>query len=333
MDTSTTAAPAATQPEALRLALDVLREMLSDPDQRLDQCPARMARANQAARALAGVQAPPAAQEAEPATGRWVNADDVDRLVREIDIALYGSGAAEQAKLCDLAGLVTHAAAKAGRPLLQADGGAAFGRLPAGATAADAVRYAKSFGAREVPAYGNKDNPLLLYPADLARMLAAAPQAPAEAVAPAEDDDEEVWRRLALQFDGHRMRAIGLLKLIDHTLKGGPAFATEKIQGDIARFLSEPPLSGEEVLAERIARAAAPTQEADGWMPIETAPEGEAVLCAVEFDRPGDWRMKAGYLDSRTDAWIVWGASWTPTLWRPLPPPPPARQEGAQHER
>ena len=69
--TNTTAAPAATQPEALRLALDVLREMLSDPDQRLDQCPARMARANQAARALAGVQAAPAAQEAEPAA--WMD--------------------------------------------------------------------------------------------------------------------------------------------------------------------------------------------------------------------------------------------------------------------
>lgn len=35
--------------------------------------------------------------------GRWINADDVDKLVRQIDIALNGDNAARQAKLCDIA--------------------------------------------------------------------------------------------------------------------------------------------------------------------------------------------------------------------------------------
>lgn len=34
--------------------------------------------------------------------GRWVNADDIDRMVREMDVAMNGDGAARQAKLCDL---------------------------------------------------------------------------------------------------------------------------------------------------------------------------------------------------------------------------------------
>lgn len=102
------------------------------------------------------------------------------------------------------------------------------------------------------------------------------PTAPAsQPVTPAEDEPEpdpaEEWRRLALQFDGHRMQAIGLLKLIDHTLKGGAAFALEKIPGDIATFLAAPPLSGEKVLAERIAALAAqpedqqPGAAAEAW--------------------------------------------------------------------
>lgn len=49
-----------------------------------------------AEKALAATQAP------APAHGRWINADDVDRLVRELDVALNGDMAAPQAKLCDL---------------------------------------------------------------------------------------------------------------------------------------------------------------------------------------------------------------------------------------
>lgn len=58
----------------------------------------------------------------------------------------------------------------------------------------------------------------------------------------------ERWRTLALQFDGHRMAALGHLKmmLVD-PVKHGPV---------VTEFLAAPPLSGEEVLAERIAALA-----------------------------------------------------------------------------
>lgn len=39
---------------------------------------------------------------ADPQTGRWYAAEDIDRMVREIDVAMNGEGAAQQAKLCDV---------------------------------------------------------------------------------------------------------------------------------------------------------------------------------------------------------------------------------------
>ncbi|MDS6632181.1 DUF551 domain-containing protein [Klebsiella michiganensis] len=58
------------------------------------------------------------------------------------------------------------------------------------------------------------------------------------------------------------------------------------------------------------------------WIPVsERMPEGsEEVLCAKEFDGPGDWRRKVGYL--LAGKWTVYGASWTPTHWMPLPAAP-----------
>jgi hypothetical protein len=63
-----------------------------------------------------------------------------------------------------------------------------------------------------------------------------------------------------------------------------------------------------------------------GWRPIDSAPKNEFVLLAAEFDRPGDWRIKMGYFQNHADEfgrhWHVLGASWEPTHWMPLPPPP-----------
>ena len=56
-------------------------------------------------------------QGADP-IGRWIAADDVNRLVREIDVALNGGDAAPQAKLCDIAAQVGKAAREFG-PILQ----------------------------------------------------------------------------------------------------------------------------------------------------------------------------------------------------------------------
>lgn len=60
----------------------------------------------------------------------------------------------------------------------------------------------------------------------------------------------------------------------------------------------------------------------DRWIPVsERMPEkADEVLCAKEFDGPGDWRQKVGYY--LAGKWTVYGASWTPTHWMPLPAAP-----------
>ncbi|WP_338075876.1 dATP/dGTP pyrophosphohydrolase domain-containing protein [Citrobacter farmeri] len=60
----------------------------------------------------------------------------------------------------------------------------------------------------------------------------------------------------------------------------------------------------------------------DRWIPVsERVPEkADEVLCAKEFDGPGDWRQKVGYY--LAGKWTVYSASWTPTHWMPLPAAP-----------
>ena len=61
--------------------------------------------------------APP--EPAAPNEGAWISATDVNRLVREIDVALNGEqGAATQAALVDIVAQVRMAARKRGAPLL-----------------------------------------------------------------------------------------------------------------------------------------------------------------------------------------------------------------------
>lgn len=75
----------------------------------------------------------------------------------------------------------------------------------------------------------------------------------------------------------------------------------------------------------------APTD--NGWMPIETAPkDGTLLLFAAEFDGPGDWRIKMGYWSDDWNDWSLWGASWKPTRWQPLPPAPGANMTTFEHE-
>ena len=66
-----------------------------------------------------------------------------------------------------------------------------------------------------------------------------------------ETEAADNWRRLALQFDNHRMQAIGHLKAVTN-----PAACFDKYKAAKA-FLSAPPLGGEEVLAQRITTLAA----------------------------------------------------------------------------
>ncbi|WP_323016389.1 hypothetical protein [Castellaniella sp.] len=74
---------------------------------------------------------------------------------------------------------------------------------------------------------------------------------------PSDDDSEDQWRRLALQFDGHRMQAIGWLKAAQAGLPNTPTRA------GICAFLAAPPLSGEQVLADRIAAMSQPAASAE----------------------------------------------------------------------
>ncbi|HBX2743274.1 TPA: DUF551 domain-containing protein [Klebsiella pneumoniae] len=61
---------------------------------------------------------------------------------------------------------------------------------------------------------------------------------------------------------------------------------------------------------------------ADRWIPVsERMPDDSSdVLCTAEFDGPGDWRRKVGYWHE--GKWVVYGASWMPTHWMPLPASP-----------
>ena len=62
-------------------------------------------------------------------------------------------------------------------------------------------------------------------------------------------DNEAEWRRLAMQFDGHRMQALGHLRiLLDNPEKHAEA---------VRSFLSVGPLDGDSVLAERLVVIAA----------------------------------------------------------------------------
>jgi len=64
------------------------------------------------------------------------------------------------------------------------------------------------------------------------------------------------------------------------------------------------------------------------WISTKTTepPVGKSVLVAIEFAYAGDWRMKVGAFNpesiNSTGGWIIAGASWTPSHWMPLPPPP-----------
>lgn len=77
----------------------------------------------------------------------------------------------------------------------------------------------------------------------------------AQSARAAEYETKDEWRRLALQFDGHRMQAICFLKQI---LKELPASEFSSAR----EFLKAGPLPGEEVLRNRIAEIAALSQPA-----------------------------------------------------------------------
>jgi hypothetical protein len=69
-----------------------------------------------------------------------------------------------------------------------------------------------------------------------------------------ETEAADNWRRLALQFDHHRLQALGHLKAILHPDSSVDEYKTAEL------FLKAPPLDGESVLAQRIAELSTTTQ-------------------------------------------------------------------------
>jgi len=80
-------------------------------------------------------------------------------------------------------------------------------------------------------------------------------------------------------------------------------------------------------LSEDIARAILAERERSQWQPVKDAPKDRMVLvcdvnwpAALQRDTPPP--IKVGYLDASTGAWKIFGASWHPTHFMPLPSPP-----------
>lgn len=107
-----------------------------------------------------------------------------------------------------------------------------------------------------------------------------------------EKEAADNWRRLALQFDNHRMQALGHLKAILHPDSSVDEYKAAEL------FLKAPPLDGESVLAQRIAelstttQAQADAQDTDRWMGIGKAieracadlPEETEIIVSLEKD-------------------------------------------------
>ncbi len=113
-------------------------------------------------------------------------------------------------------------------------------------------------------------------------------------VAPVQDDGgeesaEDGWRRLALQFDAHRLQAIGLLRLL---WKEVYLMTKHETNEHVEKFLAAGPLSGEEVLAQRIAAIAAkvaPVQagELPSILSVGVLPHENVVIISVQL-KQGD---------------------------------------------
>jgi len=83
-------------------------------------------------------------------------------------------------------------------------------------------------------------------------------------------------------------------------------------------------------LIARIRELEGASKPGGGWHSTEDVepPTNIPLLVAVEFDCPGDWRIKVGAFQQ--GYWRIHGASWTPTHWMPLPAAPSAGNDGAE---
>ena len=94
-----------------------------------------------------------------------------------------------------------------------------------------------------------------------------------------ETEAAENWRRLAMQFDHHRLQALGHLKAILHPDSGVDEYKTAEL------FLKAPPLDGESVLAQRIAKLSAAATQAQEDAPVGFAWSGWACMYPGKLPR------------------------------------------------
>lgn len=90
-----------------------------------------------------------------------------------------------------------------------------------------------------------------------------------------ETEATDAWRQLALQFDGHRMQALGYLKAL---LRGDKDMET-----GARGFIASPPIPGQRVLAERLA-AIAWKPAPHGWKLVPVEPTREMMDAYVNQD-------------------------------------------------
>lgn len=179
--------------------------------------------------------------------------------------------------------------------------------------------------------------------------------APAAAVAPAEDADGKAFRTAARL--GLTLRMYG--GCAQSSIPGSPSAYEVVTSDDPAAAMREAVARAEAVIAaggeaQRLQQSpepTAPTQEADGWMPIETAPKDGRVLLLGYYNAHGNWRTLRGewvsadqiaeYWDEEAEpGWYetsveaedppnAWATN--PTHWRTMPAPAArARQEGGE---
>lgn len=136
----------------------------------------------------------------------------------------------------------------------------------------------------------------------------AGPVACISAKAPTPASASDQWRKLAQQFDGQRMAAMGHLR----TLLDNP-----QAHADAARqFLAATP-------AEQIASVTASPAVAHGWQPIETAPKDGTVIALrrdkyVYSGRWGNGTYNTGWLAHGSYMVFAFSPLNPPTHWMPL---------------
>lgn len=92
--------------------------------------------------------------------------------------------------------------------------------------------------------------------------------------------------------------------------------------GFVAEFVTDHQLEQRLNSAWQAAEHQALERAAQQWIRVDERmpPEETHVLAAVQFDHANDWRIKVGGIHE--GKWQIFGGSWTPSHWMPLPEAP-----------